>query len=528
MAPPSGACTLNFDARNPALRAAARRSPPGRPPVIRSHATFTHGNALQRTLSSLREREFAWYFAGNTAFFMAMQMQFVLRAQLAYDLSGEGSKATGLGLVTLGAAIPMIFVAPVGGLIADRVNKRTLLIVTQSAAAIISLVTTILILTDLMEYWYLFVLAFSAGTIFSLNMPARQALVPQLVPQHKLMNAVSLQMSGMNLTRIIAPAMAGILIAPLGVIGVGESGGLGWVYLLTFALFVVAVASEFRLPVHGMRAEAEEEGFLDGLRGGFRYAVSTPVILMLLVAGMLMPFFAFPVQVMLPLFAEEVFSRPGGLGFGLLMGAGGVGGLIGTIVSANFDGLPNKGRIMFVGAFIMAGFLAAFGAIGVFWVAMVFIAASNVGQMLFMSSNNTAVQTIAPEELRGRVMSIMMMSFGVMPIGVLPITYAADRFGAQETVVVVSLVLLVVLAVVFVAVPRFRNLRIDVLAQAELSPVQAATLVAEGKITRAEADRLTGRLRRTPLPEGARRKRASGERAERAELPEGAAPGAPP
>ena len=493
--------------------------------MIRSHATFTHGNTLQRTLSSLQEREFAWYFAGNTAFFMAMQMQFVLRALLAYDLAPEGEKAAGLGLVTLGAAAPMIFVAPVGGLIADRVNKRTLLIVTQSAAAIISLFTTVLILTDLMEYWYLFLLSFSAGTIFSLNMPARQALVPLLVPQHKLMNAVSLQMSGMNLTRIIAPALAGILVAPLGVIGVGESGGLGWVYLLTFILFTVAVASEFRLPPHGMQAESEEgENFLEGLVGGFRYVIATPVILMLLLAGMLMPFFAFPVQVMLPIFAEEVFGLTGGTGFGLLMAAGGVGGLIGTIIAANFDSLPNKGHIMFIGATIMAGFLAAFGWTSAFILGMLFIAVSNTGQMLFMSSNNTAVQTIAPEELRGRVMSIMMMSFGVMPIGVLPITFAADRFGAGNTVVVVSLVLLVVLAVVFVAVPRFRNLRIDVLAQAELSPVQAATMVAEGKISRAEADRLTGRMRRTPLPEGTRRKRTSEERVE---IPGGAA-GAPP
>ena len=121
-------------------------------------------------------------------------------------------------------------------------------------------------------------------------------------------------------------------------------------------------------------------------------------------------------------------------------------------------------------------------------------------------------------------MSIMMMSFGVMPIGVLPITFAADRFGAGSTVIVVSLALLALLAVVFVAVPRFRNLRVDVLAQAELSPVQAATMVAEGKISRAEADRLTGRMRRTPLPEGTRRKRATEEPVE---LPGGAAE-APP
>ncbi len=494
--------------------------------MIRSHVTFTHANTLKRTLSSLGEREFAWYFAGNAAFFMAMQMQFVLRGQLAYDLSG--GRPSALGLVTLGAAIPMIFVAPIGGLIADRVNKRTLLIVTQTAAALVSLMTCVLILTGLMAYWHLFLLAFSAGAIFSLNMPARQALVPLLVPQHKLMNAVSLQMSGMNLTRIIAPALAGLLIAPLGVIGVGAGGGVGWVYLLTTLLFVVAVASEFRLPEHGMQANSDDENFIEGLRGGFRYVLATPVILMLLVAGTLMPFFAFPVQIMLPNFAADVFGLSGGTGFGLLMAAGGVGGLIGTIISANFDSVPQKGRIMFVGALIMGGFLIAFGSTNVFVLGMVFIAASNVGQMLFMSSNNTAVQTITPEDLRGRVMSIMMMSFGVMPIGVLPITFAADAIGPQTTVVIASFVLLGLLAIAFVAVPQFRNLRINVRERADLSPVQAATLVAEGKITQAEADRLTGRTPRAPaVSPSVVAARLREERKPEERLPEGATP-APP
>ena len=476
--------------------------------MIRSQATFGTGNALQRTLSSLQEREFAWYFAGNTAFFMAMQMQFVLRAQLAYELSPEGAKALGLGLVTLGASFPILIVSPLGGLIADRVNKRTLLIVTQSAAALITLVTTVFILTDLMAYWHLFVLAFLAGTIFSLNMPARQALVPQLVPQHKLMNAISLQMSGMNLTRILGTGLGGILIAPLAVIGIGEHGGVGWVYLITFAVLAIAVASEFRLPRHGMRTESGGEDFIQGLVGGFRYAAASPVILMLLIAGTLMPFFAFPVQMMLPIFAEEVYGMGGGLGYGLLMAAGGLGGFIGAVIAANFDGLPNKGHIMFAGALLMGGFLVGFGLTGAFALGMIFFIVSNTGQMIFMSANNTAVQTLAPEELRGRVMSIMIMSFGVMPIGVLPITVAADQFGVQATVTTVSLGLIALLAVVFLAAPRFRNLRIDTLAQAELSPVQAATLVAEGKITQEEADRLTGRRRRTPLPEGTRRKRA--------------------
>ena len=395
---------------------------------------------------------------------------------------------------------------------------------TQTAAALVSLATTLLILTGLIAYWHLFLLAFSAGTVFSLNMPARQALVPLLVPKHQLMNAVSLQMSGMNLTRILAPATAGLLIAPLGALGPMANDGVGWVYFLTFLLFAGAVASEFRLPAHGMKVEEEDESFLTGLTTGFRYVAGTPVIAMLLIAGMLMPFFAFPVQVMLPVFAEEVFGVGGGMGFGLLMAAGGVGGLLGTIISANLDRAPNKGHIMFAGALLMGGFLIAFGSTSAFLLGLLFMAASNIGQMLFMSSNNTAVQAITPEELRGRVMSIMLMSFGVMPLGVVPLTFAANRFGAPAVVVVSTIAMLTVIVLAFAAVSRFRNLRLETSAQAELSAVQAATLVAEGKITRAEADRLSGRVRRAPLPEGTGRKRRAEERLD---LPESVTP-APP
>src|SRR5690606_26748157 len=121
--------------------------------------------------------------------------------------------------------------------------KRTLLILTQSFAAFASVVTAALILTDLIEFWHLLAISLATGTVFSFNMPARQALVPLLVPQHKLQNAISLQMGGMNFTRIIAPALGGLLIAPL---------GIGLVYMVTFVLFVLAVASEFHLPKEGL------------------------------------------------------------------------------------------------------------------------------------------------------------------------------------------------------------------------------------------------------------------------------------
>ncbi len=446
--------------------------------------------AFRTTFTSLEEKEYAWFIYGNLCFFMAMQMQFVLRAFLAFELTG---KASALGLVSVGAAVPMLVLAPLGGVIADRINKRTLLIVTQTAAAAVSLVTSILILTDLIAYWHLFALAFTAGSVFSLNMPARQALVPLLVPQHKLMNAISLQMGGMNVTRIIAPAAAGLLIAPVGV---------GWVYLFTFLLFCVAVASEFRLPSHGLKTDVEPEGFVQELLGGFRYISHTPVIAMLLFSGLLLPFFAFPVQIMLPVFAADVFGHGDGTGLGLLMAAGGVGGLVGAAVTANLDQYQHKGRLMFFGAVLMGSFLVAFTSTRLFPLALVFIAASNIGQMVFMSSNNTVVQAITPPEFRGRVMSVNLMSFGVMPLGVLPITAAADEFGPAWAIGVSSAVLVILAITAFLTVPVFRRLRLEPLSGAELSPVQAATLVAEGKISQQEADRLTGRLRSPLLASG--------------------------
>ena len=161
-------------------------------------------NRISDTFASLREREFVWFLSGISAFFTGMQMQFILRYFLAWELTQSALSTT---LLTLPIALPFLTITPFGGVIADRFNKRTLLIVTQSASAVVSVVTTLMVFFGWMTYEYLFFLSFASGAIFSLNGPARQALVPLLVPQHRLMNAVSLQMGSQNLTRFIAPAI---------------------------------------------------------------------------------------------------------------------------------------------------------------------------------------------------------------------------------------------------------------------------------------------------------------------------------
>ena len=446
-------------------------------------------SSASHTFSSLRERDFAWYFAGNSIFFMAMQMNLLLRGYLAFELTDT---AIALGLIAVTLALPMLLVAPLGGVIADRYNKRTLLIVVQLFIAGVNAALATLIIADLIEFWHLLLGTLGLGVSISIMMPARQAMVPSLVPQHRIMNAISLQMGGMNLTRIIGPTIGGLLIAPL---GIGVVWGLGVV------LYLFSVATLLRLPKYGMVATTYEvQGFREELVRGFRYVGSQPLLRLLIVAGMIMPLFAFPVQLVLPVFAEDVFEQgPGALG--ALMAAAGIGGLIGALIAANLEHLPRKSVIMLIGTVIMSSAYIMFAqstAFGLappkaFGLGLVMFGIGNIGGMLFMTINNATIQALVSDEMRGRAMSLLMMSFGVMPLGILPLTIAVDAFGAPATVAVSSFVMLVSLVLFFALSSRLRNLSVAALAYAELSPAQAAELVAEGKITQTDADRLTGR-----------------------------------
>jgi MFS family permease len=440
------------------------------------------------TFSALRERDFAWYFTGNVCFFLAMQMNQLLRGYLAYELTDA---ALALGLIAMTIALPMLLVAPIGGVISDRYNKRTLLVVVQLFTALVNAVLSVLIYADLIEYWHLLVSTLCLGIAIAIAMPARQAMVPSLVPQHRMMNAISLQMGSMNLTRIVGPAVGGLLIAPL---------GIGNVWTIGVVLYFVSVLTVLPLPKHGMVSTVQSFGFREDLLGGFRYLAGQPTLRILMITGMVMPLFAFPVQMVLPVFAEDVFEQ-GPAALGVLMAAAGVGGLIGALISANLDHVPSKSGIMLVGTFIMSVsyvFFAQSTSIGLtgnsaFALGLLMFGIGNIGGMLFQTTNNATIQAIVSDELRGRVMSLLMMSFGIMPLGILPLTIAVDAFGAPNTVAVSSIVMLLALLAFFALSPRLRNLRLEALAHAELSPSQAAALVAEGKLSPEDAERLTGR-----------------------------------
>ena len=240
-----------------------------------------------------------------------------------------------------------------------------------------------------------------------------------------------------------------------------------------------------------MTGHSNGTGLFDDVREGFRYIWSHETVRLLIFASILIPMLAFPVQQMLPIFAKEVFHK-GPAGLGLMAAMSGVGGLSGAILAANLDRQPHKGRLLLFGGITMGGSLVTFALSPIFELSLLFLCLAAIGQLLFVTTNNTVIQANLPGEMRGRVLSVMMMSFGLSPLGVFPVTTAADVIGAPITIAISAALLLGLLLILFLSSPRLRSLRLDMLEQAELSPVRAAALVAEGRLTEEEAHNLTG------------------------------------
>ena len=434
---------------------------------------------LSSTFKALAERDYAWFFASNLAFSMAISMQFILYGFLAFDLTGS---AKALGAVAAANAAPTLLIAPFSGAIADRVHKRLVLAVSQAAAIGASTTLGVLVISGEVRLWHVLAVAMVIGLVMSFNMPARQALVPQLIPRQKLMNAISLQMGQMNLSRIIAPALAGLLVSPL---------GLGWVFIVSSGLFFGATLFEFKLPKHGMTGHQGSGSFLAEVKEGFSYILRNKTLRLLLAANILIPMFAFPVQQTLPVFAKDVFDK-GPAGLGLMAAMTGVGGLVGALIAANMDRQPQKGRLMLAGGAVMGTLYMAFALSPSFAVALPLLAIAASGQMLFMTTNSTVIQATISADMRGRVMAIMSMSIGLTPIGVVPVTIAVDEFGAPTAIAVTSMLMLLLLGAIFWLFPSLRQLRLEAPKSVRLSPVQAAEMVADGRLSEAEAAKLTG------------------------------------
>jgi MFS family permease len=399
----------------------------------------------RQTFSSLSgNRPFKFLFAGNIGFFFGMNMMIILSAWLVIE---EWDDAAKLGELMAWVALPMLVLAPIAGVVTDRVDKRKLVLIAQSMLVVTNSIVAALIITGAIEFWHLRVVYMVSSVAFAFNMPARGALVALLVPREKLMNAIAINTASMNASRIVAPALAGLLIWLIGV---------GGAYVLSTVFYATAVAAAFFLPAMPPKREREFTFFEDFV-GGFSFIKRSPVLLGLILFATVPMIFAMPYMTLLPVFADRVWDV-GELGFGILQAAGGVGGLAGAFLVANLGSYPKKTRLLLGGALAFGGLLVLFALTPWYYVALVIIALLGFASMVVTTVNNTAIQLVIPHEVRGRVMSVMMMTFGLMPLGSVPAGIMAERVGAPPVVAVSAGLFLVSSLVVFLWIPAFRSL----------------------------------------------------------------------
>ncbi len=410
----------------------------GPPPRLPARDTDTpSGRSLPAALSSLEHPQFRWLFGSNVAFFLAMNSQGLVRGWLAYQLT---QSEFALGLVFFAVAVPMFVVAPLGGVLSDRYDRRNLIAIGQSFVIASELVLLALISTDRIEFWHLLVAAFLMGCVFPFIMPARQALVVNVVGKHGLTNAMAIGMAGMNSTRVLGPALAGFLLEPL---DIAPTYGVG------VALYVLALLALLRVHRYPAGALARDASIWSKVGEGARYVRDHRLVLILILFGLIPMFLAMPFQNLLPVFAEDVWDV-GGSGLGLLSAAGGLGGVAGAFyVAWRIDDHRRVARMMLsISGFGV--FLFAFSLTSHFFTALALIFVANAFASVYSTLNNTAIQMIIPDAVRGRVSSFLMMSFSLPMLGALPMGALAEGYGAPFAVALAS-ALAVIVAIGFYA-----------------------------------------------------------------------------
>lgn len=345
-------------------------------------------------------------------------LQQVAQDYLVYQLTG---RALELGLVNVVRAVALIGLSFLGGTIADRVDRRRLLMATQTAFALLAAGLGLLVQVGAVQVWHVVAASFAGAVILAVDQPARQALIPHLVPREQLLNAVALNSVTFTGAAAIGPALAGPLVALL---------GLTWGFYLNALSYgaVIYAVWAMRLPptARGHRAGGVGQAVVDGLR----YVARSPAILLLVSLLTVVSFFVTPYQSVLPLFSHRVFGGDVGV-LGLLRAAPGLGALVGGVVLASQSRVGNRARLALAGAlgFCLTTFTFAFTR----WLpgALALLFASGVLSTVFQSTVQTLMQYLTPDALRGRVMSLFAVCvIGTWPLGALPLSWEADLFGA--------------------------------------------------------------------------------------------------
>jgi MFS family permease len=384
---------------------------------------------MSRLVRALQHRNYRLFFAGQSVSLVGTWVTRIATSWLVYRLTGSELL---LGLTGFAGQIPLLLLAPFAGVLADRWNRHRILVITQVLSALQSLALAVLALSGRITVTHVILLQIAQGIINSFDTPARQAFVVEMVDDRAdLPNAIALNSSMFNASRIIGPSIGGLIIA-----AVGE----GWCFMIDAVSYVAVIASLLAMRLPPRTVTRVREHILKELRSGFGYAFGFAPVRELLLNVSIVGIMGMPYAVLMPVFASKILHG-GASTQGLLMTAVGAGALIGTFYLASRHSVVGLGKVIIASTLLLSAGLIAFAYSRTLLLSLAVLPLVGAGMMLQAASTNTILQTIVDEEMRGRVMAFYSVAvLGTMPIGSLAAGAAAESIGAPRTIVIGAIV----------------------------------------------------------------------------------------
>jgi MFS family permease len=386
---------------------------------------------LPATLRALRYRNFQLFFSGQLISLIGTWMQNLAQPWLVYRLTGS---MVLLGGISFSSQIPIFLLSSVGGIVADRYSRHRVVIATQTLSMLLALILAALTLTHRVHIWQIFVLSALLGAVNAFDIPARQAFIVEMVARADMMNAIALNSSMFNASRVVGPAIAGILVAAI---------GEGWCFFANGISYIAVIVGLLLMRVEARPREAHRASPLANVIEGFRFVLRNRAIHALLILLGVASLTGMPFQVLMPVFADRiVHGGPKALGW--LTGCAGMGALAAALLLASRQTLKGLSVWVATSATAFGIGLIIFSTSRSFLFSAAILVPVGFALMLQMGSTNTLIQSMIPDELRGRVMGVYsMVMMGMAPFGGLLAGLVADRIGAPLTVTIGGAVCLI-------------------------------------------------------------------------------------
>ncbi|MBN2453630.1 MAG: MFS transporter [Candidatus Omnitrophica bacterium] len=395
---------------------------------------------------TLRYRNFRLFFAGQNISLTGTWIQQVAMGWLVYRLTNS---ALLLGIVGFSSQIPTFVLSPLGGIVADRFDRRKLLVITQSLSMIQALVLAALVFSGMVRAWHIIALGFMLGCINSFDIPVRQSFLIEMVEKKEnIGNAIALNSLMFNVSRMIGPSLAGIILALF---------GEGICFLLNGLSFMAVIWSLLIMDIPAWKRKAGPVDIALDIKEGVKYAFGFEPIRFILMLVSVISVVGMSYIILMPVFARDILKGgPQTLGF--LMAAGGIGAAVATVYLASRQTIVGLGRLIPVSLIVFALAIVLFSLSRALWISVALLAAGGFGFMVSMAACNIILQTISDDDKRGRVMSFYTMAFmGMAPIGSLASGALANRIGVTGTLIIGALVCIIASILFAGAMPIIRK-----------------------------------------------------------------------